>query len=301
MYEAYARSGHWHADAGASWDLNSNALRPALDVRRRRRAADPARPRPLRRGRGGKIDHALRFSVPKSRKGWVYPARHDESQLTDKRLPQMGMRFRLRRASTSGAIRVRRAFFSRPRAVRDDRVAVGSLRTSTARPTGLELRPAPHDPQAHGRISSSWTRVRWRARRIDVGVCAVPILEGMDRGRNGRTGQSRYSAPPRTPRAVQRAVVIAAGPDEVDLSEMRELLRTAGVAVNDELQQRRPRPDPDRYFGKGKLVELKASSGGRRGPGRLRRRAAAAPGAQPRAGARRAGDRPDRCDPRSGH
>src|SRR3954470_5976141 len=80
----------------------------------------------------------------------------------------------------------------------------------------------------------------------------------MDRGRNGRTGQSRYSAPPRTARAVQRAVVIAAGPDEVDLSEMRELLRTAGVAVNDELQQRRPRPDPDRYFGKGKLQELKA-------------------------------------------
>src|SRR3954470_19718175 len=80
----------------------------------------------------------------------------------------------------------------------------------------------------------------------------------MDRGRNGRTGQSRYSAPPRQPRAVQRAVVIAAGPDEVDLSEMRELLRTAGVAVNGELQQRRPRPDPDRYFGKGKLTELKA-------------------------------------------
>jgi GTP-binding protein HflX len=62
----------------------------------------------------------------------------------------------------------------------------------------------------------------------------------------------------RTARAVQRAVVIAAGPDEIDLAEMRELLRTAGVAVNGELQQRRPKPDPDRYFGKGKLQELKA-------------------------------------------
>src|SRR5689334_12944679 len=80
----------------------------------------------------------------------------------------------------------------------------------------------------------------------------------MDRGRDGRKGQTRYGETPRQARAVQRAVVIAAGPDEVDLSEMRELLRTAGVAVNGELQQRRPRPDPDRYFGKGKLSELKA-------------------------------------------
>src|SRR6201991_772072 len=79
----------------------------------------------------------------------------------------------------------------------------------------------------------------------------------MDRGRNGRTNETRYGEGIRNPRARQRAFVIAAGPDEVDLSEMRELLRTAGVAVNGELQQRRPRPDPDRYFGKGKLVELK--------------------------------------------
>src|ERR1044072_4773754 len=63
--------------------------------------------------------------------------------------------------------------------------------------------------------------------------------------------------PPGPHRAGQRAVVIAAGPDEIDLAEMRELLRTAGVAVNGEMQQRRPKPDPDRYFGKGKLAEVK--------------------------------------------
>jgi GTP-binding protein HflX len=51
--------------------------------------------------------------------------------------------------------------------------------------------------------------------------------------------------------------VIAAAPGEPDLSELRELLRTAGVAVSGELVQRRERPDPDRYFGKGKLAELK--------------------------------------------
>jgi GTP-binding protein HflX len=58
-------------------------------------------------------------------------------------------------------------------------------------------------------------------------------------------------------RARQRAFLIAAGPDEADLAELEELLRTAGVAVAGELTQRRPEPDPDRYFGKGKLEELK--------------------------------------------
>jgi GTPase len=61
----------------------------------------------------------------------------------------------------------------------------------------------------------------------------------------------------RNPRARQRALLIAAGPGEPDLSELRELLRTAGVAVTGEVTQRRPEPDPDRYLGKGKLAELK--------------------------------------------
>ncbi|MFL5868930.1 MAG: GTPase HflX, partial [Thermoleophilaceae bacterium] len=59
------------------------------------------------------------------------------------------------------------------------------------------------------------------------------------------------------PRARQRALCIAAAPEAPDLGELRELLRTAGVAVAGELTQRRPAPDPDRYFGKGKLAELK--------------------------------------------
>jgi GTP-binding protein HflX len=52
-------------------------------------------------------------------------------------------------------------------------------------------------------------------------------------------------------------MLIAAGPHDPDLAELRELLRTAGVAVAGELTQRRSEPDPDRYFGKGKLGELK--------------------------------------------
>jgi GTPase len=58
-------------------------------------------------------------------------------------------------------------------------------------------------------------------------------------------------------RARQRAFCIAAGPNDIDLGELRELLRTAGVAVVGELTQQRPEPDPDRYVGKGKLDEIK--------------------------------------------
>src|SRR2546423_12728018 len=81
----------------------------------------------------------------------------------------------------------------------------------------------------------------------------------MQRGRNGRRVESRYGEGIRNPRARQRALLIAVAPEEPDLSELRELLRTAGVAVAGELVQRRAQPDPDRYFGKGKLTELKGA------------------------------------------
>jgi GTP-binding protein HflX len=41
------------------------------------------------------------------------------------------------------------------------------------------------------------------------------------------------------------------------LAELKELLRTAGVATAGEATQQRPQPDPDRYFGRGRLEELK--------------------------------------------
>src|SRR4051794_21137182 len=83
----------------------------------------------------------------------------------------------------------------------------------------------------------------------------------MERGRNGRTSESRQGEGILNPRARQRALVIAAAPDEPDLAELRELLRTAGVAVAGEMTQRRAQPDPDRYLGKGKLGELKSAIG----------------------------------------
>jgi len=63
-------------------------------------------------------------------------------------------------------------------------------------------------------------------------------------------------------RARQRALaigVVAGAPgDGGALAELKELLRTAGVATAGEMTQIRAAPDPDRYFGRGKLAQLKA-------------------------------------------
>ena len=44
----------------------------------------------------GMVEHAMRFTVRRSRKAYVYPATHFASRLTDGNLPRMGERFRLR-------------------------------------------------------------------------------------------------------------------------------------------------------------------------------------------------------------
>jgi GTPase len=63
------------------------------------------------------------------------------------------------------------------------------------------------------------------------------------------------------PRARQRAFAIGVVRDgerrDDPLAELKELLRTAGVATAGELIQARAEPDPNRYLGRGKLTELK--------------------------------------------
>jgi len=62
-------------------------------------------------------------------------------------------------------------------------------------------------------------------------------------------------------RARQRALAIGIvnGREEGEpLAELKELLLTAGVATVGTATQQRPQPDPDRYFGRGRLGELKA-------------------------------------------
>ncbi len=83
---------------------------------------------------------------------------------------------------------------------------------------------------------------------------------------NGRTGATPQISPARDnglqpgQRAAQRAFCIAALPEEDDLGELGELLRTAGVAVVGKMVQRREQPHPDTYLGPGKVAEAKAAA-----------------------------------------
>jgi hypothetical protein len=100
LYELYAlapKGGGWSAGSGAVWNLRSNALRPAGWT-----SADAAG-LPIFPGLArydevarGVIDHALRFTASRTRRQYVYPARHYASSSDDPSLPPMGLRVRLK-------------------------------------------------------------------------------------------------------------------------------------------------------------------------------------------------------------
>jgi GTPase len=89
----------------------------------------------------------------------------------------------------------------------------------------------------------------------------------MHSSRNGR-GAVTATAPAGNgagaQRARQRAFCIAALPTasggREQLSELAELLRTAGVAVVGEMVQQRERPHPNSYLGPGKVADAKAAA-----------------------------------------
>jgi GTPase len=82
----------------------------------------------------------------------------------------------------------------------------------------------------------------------------------MQRGRHGRETQSRTADGRPTGRAKQRAFAIGALQEGDDLSELRELLLTAGVATVGQAVQHRDQPHPNTYLGPGKLDEVKAEA-----------------------------------------
>ena len=101
LYELYALypkpGGGWKAGSGAIWSLRSNAVRPAGWT-----SADAAG-LPIFPGLArydevarGTIDHALRFTAARTRRAYVYPARHYASSSDDLSLPPMGARVRLK-------------------------------------------------------------------------------------------------------------------------------------------------------------------------------------------------------------
>src|SRR5690349_9170169 len=83
----------------------------------------------------------------------------------------------------------------------------------------------------------------------------------MERSRHGRTTPSRtIIAAEQEGRPKQRAFCVAALEEGEDLSELRELLRTAGVAVVGQAVQHRDKPHPNTYLGPGKLEEVKVAA-----------------------------------------
>src|SRR5947207_1624888 len=85
----------------------------------------------------------------------------------------------------------------------------------------------------------------------------------MERSRNGRRAATirpigAGDGTAAGQRARQRALCVAGMPDGEDLSELAELLRTAGVGIVGELIQRRERPHPNTYLGPGKVAEVGA-------------------------------------------
>jgi hypothetical protein len=97
MFVANPQAGHWEADSGAIWDLNTGALRPAgwtsADA-----AGLPILPGLARydEAQSGAITHALRVTVGQTQRGYILPATHWASSSTNPNLPPMGLRLRLK-------------------------------------------------------------------------------------------------------------------------------------------------------------------------------------------------------------
>lgn len=101
LYELFSvrfKDNQWTAGSGAIFDLKSNALRLAgwtsADA-----AGLPIFPGLVRADEvfeQKEIRHALRFTVSRTRRAYVFPARHWASQSHDPNLPPMGMRVRLK-------------------------------------------------------------------------------------------------------------------------------------------------------------------------------------------------------------
>ena len=99
LYEVYAAhpGATWHAGSGAAWDLRSNARRPdgwtSADA-----AGLPILPGLVRYDEvaAGRIDHAIRVTVPVTQRSYVWPASHQAGSTNSASAPPMGAWFRLK-------------------------------------------------------------------------------------------------------------------------------------------------------------------------------------------------------------
>ncbi|HEY7156274.1 MAG TPA: hypothetical protein VH575_20070 [Gemmataceae bacterium] len=97
FYQAKKTDKGWVAAQASVFDLKTNKLRPA-DWTSADAAGLPIFPAVVRFDelQRGMVEHAMRVTVVKTRKAYVYPARHHASRRTDANLPRMGERIRLK-------------------------------------------------------------------------------------------------------------------------------------------------------------------------------------------------------------
>jgi len=97
LYDAHRSGKGWAAASGAVFNLRSDALRPegwtSADA-----AGLPIFPLLARYPEvaRGRIDHALRVTVPETQMGYLHPATHYASDSANSDLPPMGLRLRLK-------------------------------------------------------------------------------------------------------------------------------------------------------------------------------------------------------------
>ncbi|HEY6548061.1 MAG TPA: hypothetical protein VI589_09150 [Vicinamibacteria bacterium] len=98
FWQAHRTDEGWAASNAATFDLHTGALRPERwtsgDA-----AGLPIFPAIVRYDEcaRGLVEHAMRFTVRRTRRAYVLPATHWASPHRDKNLPRMGERFRLRK------------------------------------------------------------------------------------------------------------------------------------------------------------------------------------------------------------
>ena len=102
LYETWGTTrsgGKWSAGSGATWDLQSNALRTrgwtSADA-----AGLPILPGLLRYDEvaANAVDHAIRFTTDITDRRFLWPARHEAGSVNNQAYPPMGARFRLKAA-----------------------------------------------------------------------------------------------------------------------------------------------------------------------------------------------------------
>jgi hypothetical protein len=95
--ETYKTTSGWTAAGAAHFSLNSNQLRP-FEWTSTDAAGLPIFPAVVRYDElaRGMVEHAIRFTIAKTRRAYIYPATHFASPITDPTVAAMGQRFRLK-------------------------------------------------------------------------------------------------------------------------------------------------------------------------------------------------------------